>query len=278
MKINKKILIIIAIITSLIICISLLIALKTKNKEDNTQNDNQVTNNTISVEPIDNTNIVYSIGENINNMIEDIYDMNAYESDSPFLPQGLLNKLNLKEGLKKFYIKKAYQTNMEDDIVVYVTNGYIIDEHSKNMQKDDISLIVIRDKEYDVCRLYDYGESYKNEFIFDNDISKTKILETANFKINKTDSQNKSVDEFIMEEKVFQNRTINEDISDNDLVYWYVSDYKIQKAIENKEKKEEISFSYEGDYQNGYTITEKDGKKYYIKPGKVPMDYEITEK
>ncbi|MBR3254869.1 MAG: hypothetical protein IKF97_01375 [Clostridia bacterium] len=278
MKISKKILIIIAIIIILIICISLVILLNTKNKEDNTQNENQVTKNTISVEPIDNVNIVYSIGENINNMIEDIYDMNAYESDSPFLPQNLINKLNLKEGLKKFYIKKAYQTNMEDDIVVYVTDGYIVDEHSKNIQKDDISLIVIRDKEYDVCRLYDYGESYKDEIIFDNDISKTKILETANFKINKTDSQNKSVDEFIMEEKVFQNRTINEDISENDLVYWYFSDYKIKKAIENKEKKDEISFSYEGDYQNGYTVTDQNGKKYYIKPSKVPMDYEITEK
>ena len=79
-----------------------------------------------------------------------------------------------------------------------------------------------------------------------------------------------------MEDKFFQNRYITEDVSEKDLVYWFFKDYKINQANSNKEKlQEDISFSYAGNYENGYTVIEKE-TKYQIKPGSNPMEYEIS--
>jgi DnaD/phage-associated family protein len=63
---------------------------------------------------------------------------------------------------------------------------------------------------------------------------------------------------------------------ENDLVVWYYKDYKIQKAIEKNESYNgNVSISYSGNYDEGYTIKENDQKQYYIKPGSSPMEYEI---
>ncbi|MBR3254873.1 MAG: hypothetical protein IKF97_01395 [Clostridia bacterium] len=290
MKKNKKIIIILAIITLiiLIICVALLLYRKNTNNlpfiESTTQQTTTSSNNTDNASTKNNTvkrvtNIkkVYNIGKCIDDMIKDFYEKGLYKyKDSLLLSHYLTEKLSLETGKKSFYINSAYEASLDKSIIIYLAKGYIVNESEDPINKEEISLMVINDTEYNTARIELYGTGYSNTFLYDEDIANTEIVNNNKLKIEKTDSDNKQLGEVLMEDEFFQNRYITEDVSEKDLVYWFFKDYKINQANSNKEKlQEDISFSYAGNYENGYTVIEKE-TKYQIKPGSNPMEYEIS--
>ena len=290
---NKKIIIIASIICTLIIitCLVLIITMKKEdssikfdsantNYSNNKQNDNTTENSIKYAERITDVKIVYNVGKCINEMLKDFYATGEYDyPEAMLLPSNLIKKMDYANGIKTYYIKQAYKSEQEDGIIVYFTDGYIVNEQAEKLEKENLSLTFINDTEYNTGRLYVYGDGFSDSISYNDDISKTSVFSNKGLKIKKSEEGTKQLDEILMEDDFYQNRTVEENMYENDLVVWYYKDYKIQKAIEKNESYNgNVSISYSGNYDEGYTIKENDQKQYYIKPGSSPMEYEITEK
>lgn len=274
----KTIIIIVVCICALAIIIGIIGALSTNKKEETEQHIEEQKG--MPVQEVTSVKKAYNIGKCVNDMIQYIYEKGWYEHDMILVPRGLTEQLDLKNGLKKFYEEKSYEAKLDDDINVYFTEGYLAyEQDNKTRIKDNIKLTLINDAEYNTCMILDYGQGYREHFKYSKEISETEVLKTSGLKIKKTNNENKQLDEVIMDNEFYQNKNLEENVSENDLVYWYYSDYKIKEAIKNNTLAESrIAFSYEGNYEDGYTITDRENKQYFIKPGKTPMDYEVTLK
>lgn len=248
-------------------------------KGNTTKQQGNIDTSVKKVSEVKDIHRVYNIEKYINEMIEYVYDNEIFSEESYYLPYDIIKKIELQKSCKSFYIKRAYEAELEDDIIVYFVKGYTVYEKAEEIQKNDISLMYISDNEYNTGRLYLYGEVYKDMFNYNDDISKTEIIKTKGLKIEKSDSKVMSRDQITIEDAYFQNKNVNAHISEGSLVARYLKEYKITQASENKEKLEEnLSFSYEGSFDDGYTIKDDNGKEYYIKPSETPMEYEVTEK
>lgn len=211
-------------------------------------------------------------------MIEYVYNNNILGEESYYVPYEIIQNIRLQESLKRFYLHRAYEARLEDNIIVYFVNGYTIDEQSEIFKKNDVSLMFVSDNEYNTARLYLYGNVFKDTFKYKDDISQTEVLKTTGLKIKKADSEVMSRDQIIMEEDFFKNKDVNAKISESKLVERFFMEYKINKAIENNEKFDIKGFLFEGSFEEGYKITEEDNTEYFIKPGEIPLDFEITVK
>lgn len=285
MKKYKKIIIILsAICIVFIICLVLLILSNKSNNDINLSKNNiRIEQNEVQlqkkVQELDDIKITYNIGKCINKMIEDYYYSGKFENtDVPLLPSNLVQKLDYDNGLKTYYIDKGYKADLEDNITIYFTKGYIVNDKVEKIQREEILLTLINDTEYNTAKILLYGEGYTDKILYNDDISKTAILDMSGFKIKKTETGAKQLDEIIMEEEIFQNKKLDENIPERDLLNWYYRDYKIKQADEHNEKLEFKGFLYEGNFESGYTITETDRTKYFIKPDKTSMNYYIEKK
>ena len=281
MEKHKKLIIILSIICIVITiaCILIIISLKKTNNVTNNITKNET--NKSYVQEVTNLKTAYNVQKYINEMIDEFYNTEEYKyEESLILSDDLKNSLKLEEGPKKFYVERVYEAKLEDNISVYFAKGFIANYKAEEIKKDNISLCYINDSEYNTGRLYLYGKVYKDIFNYNEDISKTEILKTTGLKIKKTDSGVKSLDEAIMEEKsIYKDKDLNKEVKESEIVGWYLENYKLKKAIENHEKlSTSIAFRYEGSFSDGYTVIDKDKKEYFIKPDKIPMDYQIKEK
>lgn len=287
----KKLIILLSVVclSVIIICSMLLIFSKNNNKESANLKDIASNNGTTEIEDnveyvqeVTNPKTTYNVGVCINNMIEDCYYTGKYENTQALylpLPYELIQKLDYENGLKSYYIEKAYKADMKDDITLYFTKGYIVNEHAEQIQKEEILLTFINDTEYNTGIIQMYGKEYTDKIKYNDDISKTIILDTSGYKIKKAESKEKqSLEEVMIEEEIYQNRNLDGNIPERDLVYWYYKDYKINQANNNRQKLELQGFLYDGNFSDGYTIIEIDGTEYFIKPGNIPMEYEMTVK
>lgn len=266
---TKKIIIAIAII--IVIIIICIISLLLKKNKDTVSGKFDLKMN---VEQELDVTKVYNIDKCINNMVQDIFKMGSDHRENILLTYSITQKFEFKNSPRTFYIKKAYKAEMQDDIIVYFVEGYIADTQNNIVEKNT-KITVVYDTEYNTCRLYSYGEGYTNIIKYDDDISKTELKRVTGLKVKKTNNEKKNLDEYIMEDDFFK-RNLFEEISHIDLITWYFKDYIINNF--DAYNVDFDSFSYEGNYEEGYEVTLNNGDKYYIKPGEVPMDYQITKK
>lgn len=236
----------------------------------------------INVDEVIDIKTTFNVGNCINSMIEDFYDIGQYRNyDTQLLPYSLIKKLNLEEGLKSYFIEKAYSVKLDDDIIVYFTKGYIVNEFAEDIKKEDILLTFINDTEYNTGRLYLYGEGYTDIFKYQEDISKTEVMKTTGLKIRMNDANQRQLDEIIMDNEFFKNRKIDNKIEEVDLVFWYLRDYRIRQANGTEKNVEnDLNFSsYTGNYDEGYNVIDNStNREYFIKPGNIPMEYDIIIK
>ena len=284
-KYKKIIIILSAICLVFIICLILLIFINQKNNDEILSN-NKIITTTDDIQPIKHVQevadvkVIYNVGKCINDMIKDYYYSGQYfeNVDVPLLPSSLFKKIDYDNGLKTYYIEKAYKADLENSIIIYFAKGYIVNERAEKIKREELLITLINDTEYNTARISLYGEGYEKQIKYSDDISQTGILDTSGFKIRKIDSGTKQLDEIIMEESLYQNRKLDENIQERDLLNWYYRDYKIKQADENNEKLELKGFLYEGNFESGYTITETDRTEYFIKPERTSMNYYIEKK
>lgn len=281
MKKNKLIIVsgIVCIVVIIICIILLLINTKSKNNGNQIQEDNNLS----GVEIIRDAKITYNIGKCINDMIEYTFKNISYNmNDTVLVPRELLMELNLDDGLKTFYINKAYVANLEDNISVYFAEGYMVNENGTKLFNDNcikkpIKISLKIDNEYNTGYIGLYGKDYMDFFKYYDDISKTKILKTSGLKILKKDSNFENLDEVLINDALYQNRQLDEDIDERSMVNWYYTDYKINQAEKgNKKMDNSYTYRYEGNFDDGYIIIDQNDNELRIKPSSDSMEYDVN--
>lgn len=285
----KKIIIILSVscLIAIIISLILILILKKENDEPIINEKEQISKNVITenennieyVQEVSNTKITYNVGICINNMLKDYYYTGKYKNDDVLLlPSDLVKKMDYDNGLKSYYIERAYKEDLDDNITIYFTKGYLVNEKAEQINKEEIFLTFVSDTEYNTATIEMYGQGYTDKIKYNDDISKTVILDSTGFKIKKAESGDKQLNQILIDDEIYQNRNLDINIPERDLIAWYYKDYKIKQANESKQKLNLQGFIYEGNFNDGYTITEIDGTEYFIKPGQIPMEYKVEEK
>ena len=259
---KKKIKIIIAIIICLIIICTCAFIITRINKSEGVQK--RIIDESIKVQQIDDVKKVYNIGKYINEVIDIVYE--EEQTGIPFLIDvtisdnhiELLEELGLKDTIKKFYIKQAYEVDLTEEINVFFVTGYL---KSDNGIEQNIKLSVIKHNSYNVSKLDIYGRYYTDLFNYSENIDDTTVYQ---FDEN-------TVSEYFVKDLDHPITTFDEEVKDIDLVYYYYEDYK--NTGENI-KEDTYLTRFKGGYEEGYTLVDNEGTQIFIKPGNTPMDYD----
>ena len=276
-KINKTIVVALMICILIITCVLL-----NQEKSNNTadiKKDISINNN-YKFDQVLETKKTYNIQRVIDNIIENVYD-GVYPSSYPIdINTNSIKSFDIEENLKNFYIEKAYEVTISETTEVYCVKGYLIIDGINNYQgdieKQEAQFILVRyinNNDKDRYVIGKYGSSFNNTFEYnDNDISKTRVVDLGDNEIELN---------LITDNMLFEGVSLDEDVPEVNLAYWYYDDYKNNKLFSdhNKEEYENTElFKYEGNMEKGFTLIDNNEKQIIIKPGSVPMEYEVEEK
>ncbi len=286
-KINK--ILVIAVIICIIIvaiCAGLLIKQKNKESDINIQTGNNqkdtVYSDTFKVEQIKDINKVYNLQIIANDLIENVHDNKAYPENFPYKESHIesIKDLGVEENLKKFYVESAYGVDFSSAASFYFLKGYLIIDDIKNyegnIKKEEVKFTIqrinIEEADNYLIETYDTN-SFNNIFEYDkDDFEKIKVLEI----------EDDSIEMYLISDSMkFKSINIDEEVPDVNLAYWYYEDYKNNKLFsdQNKEEYENTELiKYEGNTKEGFTLIDNNEKQIIIKPGIVPMEYEVEEK
>ncbi len=280
MKKNVKILL--SIMASLVIIILCTIAIANlkegkKEKQDNEIQEERQISQKFTIVQISNLDKVYNIGRTIDDSLKKIYDEttigNYYQLSE--IHDSIAEKCNLYEAEKNFYIQKAYEVELSDYITVYFANGYVMYKDIKNapegdILKEEVNFTLIRDKENKNCVIELYGSNYNNVFKYNDDISKTSIWESAE----------DNIESLIILEKDISDETLDKEVLNIDLGYWYYEDYKNNKLFSDQNREEYINTKLRKcsiNKEEGHVLIDSNNTEIHIKPGKYPMEYEVVK-
>lgn len=276
---NIKKVIGLVIICILIMSICLAIGIKLKNKSningDNAQSSEEPISKMYETKPIEDFKRVYNIDRFINNALEYIYEENFksgfYEMSNNHYE--ISTRLHLNEYEKKFYTKNAYELNLNENITAFFVQGYTIykdiDSITEDIKREDINFTIMNVN--NKCYIDLYGMNYTDVFKYNENISDTAVWQSAE----------DIIDELIDDSyyAIFSSEFLQEEILDVDLAYWYYEDYKNNKLFSDNDKefyKNTELKRYVGNYDEGFTLTDSEGSQINIKPGNVPMEYEVS--
>lgn len=288
MKNVNKLLIIAGVICLIIIIICTMLLVKQKKQANVTNTPNSINqtetaySDTFKVEPIKEINKVYNLERIVNDLIENVHANKSYPEDFPYKESHIESIVNLGivENLKKFYIENAYGVDISSTSAFYFVKGYLIYDDINNYSEDDIKKeevkFTIQRSNYSGTENYliETYETYSFKHLFEYDkdnISKTKVL---------TIDEN-NIDMYLRSDSImYESISIDEEVPEVNLAYWYYDDYKNNKLFSDHNKKEYENtelFKYEGNMEKGFTLIDNNEKQIFIKPGSVPMEYEVEE-
>ena len=266
---NKK-LILCACITIIIIICCIIIITPKKDNNTNTVTIQNSASNEITINQVKDINTIFNIRECINKTIEDIY----YKAETTTYYQlcdthfSIWNSMENYGKFDEFYINSLYKADLIDNISVYFAKGYITIKNKTNIniEKHDMSITVVCDKNNNKCGIELYGTTYKEYFNYNDDITKTTVSNYAESK--GIDVQNLPKD--------FSYSDLTNDISDEDLIIYYYKDYIINNDNNNKDTLKSISiYDYSGSIKEGFTFEDANENKYFLKLLDNPIEYEM---
>lgn len=271
-----------------VICIILTVSLCLKLIKNTDKKMAETPNKNIEVEKVTNIKTQYNIEKEINSTLEKIYNKKIYyekeyETDEEHYEGSLkildyietMKNWEIKNYFKSFYMEDMYEANLNSKLSFYFIKGYLIYEEIEeapegNIEKQEIEITFYKNKKNNEFIFEPYKNSFSKLFLYDDDISKTCIIENTDSFI---ETEINSMEIF------FNGQSLETDIQEETLIRKLYKDYKNKELFKTQNvevyKNKKLS-SFEKNDDSSYTATDSEGKEFTIKLGNNLWDYEIN--